>query len=321
MWVSYAMAGFIMILLGWKLFLWFNDNKSLILLIYMVAASILFFNIVISVVYTTQTLEAQPDRTMKSIGHRNPISPDYTANVYQLSTIFTFATMWIATGLLLKNFITFSRFKFWSLMLVPLVYFLTQFQPYLLTPFSNFIHADPVGFYITYTILFTAIELIGGLLFGLAFWVTAKSLESIKIKNYLLISGSGFLLFFASNHPAALTTFPLPPFGLIQICYIALSSYLIFTGIYSSAITVAQDNKLRQAIRDSIQKQQANFVEQIGTSEMSELIYKRTLGITKKLSETMREETNITPSLTLEQVKSYIDEVMLEKGLRDQHQT
>jgi len=112
-------------------------------------------------------------------------------------------------------------------------------------------------------------------------------------------------------------SFPFPPFGLVQICYLGLSSYLILTGIHFSAISVAQDDKLRSAIRESIEQQRSNFIGFIGASEMTDMIYRRTFDLSKKLSVTMVKETNVSPSLTSDQVKDYIDEVMREKGMID----
>jgi hypothetical protein len=53
-----------------------------------------------------------------------------------------------------------------------------------------------------------------------------------------------------------------------------LASYLLLVGIYSSAISVAQDISLRKSIRRNLKGQSA-FLEKIGTSEMEQVIQKR----------------------------------------------
>jgi hypothetical protein len=316
-WISYGLAALMMFYLAWKLYAWFTDNRNLFVLAYLIAVAVLVSNIVITTTYTTQILLAQPESVMKNIGHRNPIPPEPVATAYFYSDIITFASMWIASGILFRNFTTLGKSRYWLLMSIPLIYYLAQFQPFLISQFSSYILSDPIGFTTLYTVVFTAIEPIGGFLFGLAFWATARKLESRAIKDYLFIAGAGLLLFFASNHAALLVNYPFPPFGLVTISYLGLSSYLILTGIHSSAISVAQDNKLRSAIRESIEQQRANLIENIGTSEMRYKIYKRVFELSKKLSDSMEEETYVSSSLTTEQVKDYINEVMEERGIRD----
>jgi len=316
-WLSYGLVTFMLIYLAWKFYVWFADNRNFFILAYLIAVVVLVSNVIITITYTTQIILDQNEIVMKSIGHRNASSPEPIATIFFISIIITFATMWVAAAILLKNFTTLPKIKYWLLMSIPLIYYLTQFQPYLFSIFSNYFLVDTVEFVVIYTIIFTAIEPIGGFLFGLAFWATSRKIESAKIKDYLFISGSGFMLFFVSNHAAVLVSYPFPPFGLIQICYLGLSSYLILTGIHSSAISVAQDDKLRHAIRESIDHQRSRFMEHIGTSEMSEIIYNRTFDLSKKLSMSMTKETNVSPSLTAEQVKDYIDEVMKERSMID----
>lgn len=314
-WLSYGLAGLMLFYLASKLYAWYVDNRNLFVLAYLIAVAVLVSNVVVTSIYTTQILLAQPEIVMKSIGHRNPLQPEPIATAYFFLDIITFACMWIASGILLRNFTTLGRYKFWLLMSIPLIYYLAQFQPFLINQLSVYILSDPIGFTTLYTILFTAIEPIGGFLFGLAFWSIARKLESRTIKDYLFISGAGLLLFFASNHAEVLVTYPFPPFGLVTICYLGLSSYLIMTGIHSSAISIAQDNKLRNVIRESIDKQRANLIGHIGTSEMRGKIYKRAFELSRKFSDSMEEETYISPSLTTQQVKDYINEVMKERGI------
>jgi hypothetical protein len=67
-------------------------------------------------------------------------------------------------------------------------------------------------------------------------------------KDYMLISAYGMMLLFTSNQPIGLLLVPYPPFGLATISFMGLASYLIFVGIYSAAVSVSEDTKLRQSI-------------------------------------------------------------------------
>ena len=66
----------------------------------------------------------------------------------------------------------------------------------------------------------------------------------------MLLSGSGYglLLLFTANQHQIIQLNPYPPFGLPTICYVGLASYLILVGIYSSALSVANDFELRRSI-------------------------------------------------------------------------
>lgn len=50
-----------------------------------------------------------------------------------------------------------------------------------------------------------------------------------------------------------------------------LSSYLIFIGIYSSAISVSEDSKLRASIRKSVEAE-VNFIGNIASAEMTHTV-------------------------------------------------
>jgi hypothetical protein len=41
-----------------------------------------------------------------------------------------------------------------------------------------------------------------------------------------------------------------PPFGLVSVAFTGLSTYLIYVGLYSSAVTLSQDLTLRKTIRE-----------------------------------------------------------------------
>jgi Tfp pilus assembly PilM family ATPase len=82
-------------------------------------------------------------------------------------------------------------------------------------------------------------------------------------------------------------------------------------GIYSSAISVSQDVKLRQSIRKILVKE-SKLLDSIGTAEMQQEIQRRVMRITKKHQGSMEEETGVQSSLNEEDIKEYLDEVMQE---------
>ena len=74
-----------------------------------------------------------------------------------------------------------------------------------------------------------------------------------------------------------------PPFGLVTICFMGLASYLLYIGIYSSALSVSEDSRLRQRIRKEALKESQQFLDAIGTAEMEQEIEQKVLKFSKKL--------------------------------------
>jgi hypothetical protein len=154
--------------------------------------------------------------------------------------------------------------------------------------------------------------LAGGVLFGAAFWSAARRINpSNVVRNYMIISAYGFVLLFVSNQAVALVSAPYPPFGLVTISFMGLSSYLILVGIYASAISVAQDVRLRQSIRKFAIKE-SKLLDSIGSSQMEQEIQQRVMTMTKEHKESMTNETGIQPSLNKEEITKYLEEVLQE---------
>src|SRR5919202_4871287 len=107
----------------------------------------------------------------------------------------------------------------------------------------------------------------------------------------MTLAASGVVLFFVSSqNTVAQPTYP--PFGVIAASFVGLSAYLMFLGLYSSAISISQDIKLRQSIRNSAAKE-SELLDSIGTAQMEQELQKRVLKIVKKNSDSMVEETGV----------------------------
>ena len=84
-------------------------------------------------------------------------------------------------------------------------------------------------------------------------------------------------MIFASEQAIILVNKPYPPFGLPTISFLGLSSYLLLLiGIYSSAISVSEDSKLRQSIRNSALRE-TKLLDSIGMAQMEQEIQRRVI--------------------------------------------
>ena len=90
--------------------------------------------------------------------------------------------------------------------------------------------------------------------------------------------------------------------------FTGLSCYLIYSGLFSSAVTVSQDVSLRHSIRKSV-TEQSKLLDSIGTAQMEQELQTRVLTIAKKLSDNMVEETGVEASMTEDDIKEHIEMV------------
>jgi hypothetical protein len=85
----------------------------------------------------------------------------------------------------------------------------------------------------------------------------------------------------------------------------------MLVGIYSSAISVSEDSKLRQSIKNFAIRE-PRLLDSIGTAQMEREIEKRIIALAKRNQDIMAEETGIQSSLTEEDMKKYLGQVIAE---------
>jgi hypothetical protein len=313
---SFLTAACLTALLSWRLIIWFKSNKNRVMLAYLLASLFISASAIIGIVYLLDQLSYQPSISYARqygdyLGH---VERGYSSLVYAytISSAIAFVLLWIGTVFLLLSYRKrVGTKKYWIIMSIPLLYFLSQFQPVILNLVLNYASDNPMLFSLVYVVMVDVSRPVGGVLFGLAFILVSRKLQSQGVKSYLVISGIGFLLLLVSYQAVALSTAPFPPLGLLSASYFGLSSYLIFIGLYSSAVSVSQDSRLRISIRRSVETE-LNFIGSIGEAEMDHRILEKVLSTSKKISETMPEESGISSSLTDKEIKDYILEVLAE---------
>ena len=222
--------------------------------------------------------------------------------------------MWAATALLLRHYShKIGGIKYWILVSVPLVYFASQFPSLFFNLFASLLVLDPVFYGILLTLIFFLSKTAGGIFFGIAFLTVARGLNNNSVvRSYMFISAYGLILLFVSNQALVVwINIPFPAFGIATISFTGLSSYLILLGIYSSAISVAEDSKLRQSIR-KFALEESKFLVDIGVAQMEHELEKRVIAITKRQATEMTERTGIEASLSEEDIKQYLDVVLQE---------
>jgi hypothetical protein len=313
-WINYAMFVILTGSLSYRFLVWSTSNKNRVVVAYGISMAVLSASGVFTVFYINDALSGQRD--IEYIRpFRNPIAivasvENIFSSSYFVSSLAAFLFTWLATILLLNHYSKkLGMIRFWILVLIPLVYFLSQFEGAFLNMFVSLRKLDPIVFSVTYTLFFSATKSVGGILFGIAFWSVSKNIENKVVKNYLIVSAYGMVLLFTANQPGGLTLIPYPPFGLVNISFLGLSSYLVFIGIFSASMSVALDTKLRTIIKRSA-LDESKFVETIGTSEMEKLVERRVRHMVSRMEADFKKETGVESSLSDSEAKDYIRQVL-----------
>jgi len=79
---------------------------------------------------------------------------------------------------------------------------------------------------------------------------------------------------------------------------------------------VSEDSKLRQSIR-RFAMNESKLLDSIGSAQLEQEILRKAMPILKKQQSNIKEETGVQSSLTEEDMKQYLEEVLLEIGRKN----
>jgi hypothetical protein len=316
--ISYGLAMGLLGLLAQRFFSWFLSSKNFVIIMYMLAAASLAVNAGFTLFYVNDVLLDRPKIMMPySAGSIVSILP-YTERAvlnsgFFVSSIVSFALLWSATAVLLHHYASkVGKLRFWATIASPLILFLGQFASYFGAVLDPLLSLDPVSNTMFVTLVFTLSKPIGGILFGIAFFTLARNFrQNAAIRNYLVISALGFVLLYVSNQASVLVVTPFPAFGAPTVAFMALASYLILLGIYSSAISISEDAKLRHMLRRTA-FDESKLLDSVGTAYMKDEIQRKVLKIRKANLDKMIEVTGLDTVPSESDMKQYIEEVIKE---------
>ncbi len=312
--ISYSYAIAILLFFSIQFFYWLRRDRNKTVILFAISAILLVLNLSSSLAYAEvslfQLIDTYNIRDHPGNDNRNLTENPLLFYLYLVSSISSFVASWLASVYLLKSYYrSFASIFYWIIVTIPLLYFVSQYTPipvYLLER----IFTTPAELILAYNILYTTSEAIGGVLIGLSFWITGKKLSNYRIRKYLYISGCGYVLLFTSNYVINVTNLTYPPFGISGIPYVALASYLIFIGIYYSAMSVAQDVEIRKFIKRSVLDK--GIVGSIGRAESYRQIESRIIHTTKEHSKDIEQQTGIESNVQESDIKEYIEQVLSE---------
>jgi hypothetical protein len=314
--ISYCLNYIILTILGIRLLQWYLLRHDPVILVFSVgsfagalaAIATISFSILI---FGSNLPYASPETTV-AFPTLVPGNLQYNLNYLNfLFSIISFIAIWCGAVLLLRHYSKkFGTKTYWALVCIPLVYFLSQFAN-LFHLYEPFAASNLNAFFQTFQLVYSLNSAIGGILFGIVFWTASKKMEkSPNLKIYLAITGFGFFLFFASGS-ATLVQVPYPPFGIQMVSIVGLSSYMIFFGLYSSAIILSEDVKVRRAIRNTA-IEQSKLLGNISYAVMEHEITDRVGNVVKNISDKIVEESGVETSYAAYDIKDEVRKVLEE---------
>jgi len=224
----------------------------------------------------------------------------------------SFFLTWLATATLLRPYRKkHGNLGYWTIISIPLLVFMSQYFIQGFKISDQLIATEAVFYGSLFTLLFIFTKLAGGILFGLAFWLISRKIQNGKsVREYLIMSAYGLLLLLLSIQILGIIVVPYPPFGILTISIAGMSSYLVFVGIYGSAITMTENSKLRAEIRKAVTE--SGFLDSIGSAQLENKIEKEVASISKNFRDKLLKETGINLDMDEGEVKDYLHEVLTE---------
>jgi hypothetical protein len=318
--ISYGLWIIILALLSRALFSWFRPARRNVMVVILALSMVAYVvngitGLANHLAILQQQLEVVTSADVAFFPEFDPESlQSQIDTAYQVAGNIAYVLTWIGTVMLLRPYIhRIGKIKFYAIMGSAMVYYLINFPLFVLGYFTPTEETDQDV--MNNILIFGIATVFSGIIFGAAFLSVARNLQKgSALRDYLIIAAYGLLLFYVAGS-AAVSQAAYPPFGLASVAFTGLSCYLIYTGLYSSVISVSQDAELRQSIRKSALKE-VKFLESMGTAQMEQELQKRVLTIAKENSDSMTEETGVQPSLSEDEMKQYLEEVIKEIKVR-----
>jgi hypothetical protein len=306
---------------------WFVRGKNYLVITYGLVMLLLCANSIIGVAYIAQVSVSHASIIkykscsvmMGVLNNPNPQAIDILANLYDITSFFSFVLAWLVTVLMLKGYTKHrNKLVYWIIFAMPLIFFLPKYEISLYYFSSHQVdsiltsinlNSDIYGYQTLNTLLNANLQ-VGGAFFGIAFLIIAAKLTSEwEQRKSLIITGIGIMFLFASKDISTLIISSYPPLGAVSIAFMGIASYMVYAGIYNTAAHAARDKKLRRDLRVNIEN---NFklLRSIASSQ-DRLEMEKNVKELVTLS-THLQKTEEQPDLTQNEIRDIVTDVILE---------
>jgi hypothetical protein len=312
--MSILLSAGISALLAYRLLLWIKHKGDYLIIAYTATAVLISINSIFIALFMSLEIQGKPWVIDPSMFYSNYQITNYDFHQIQSNISFaSFIALWFASTLLLRRQRRkWGAVKFYIVISLPLVYYLGIIQLILSSVLVQHHILSSIESYTFNVINSILTRPVGGILFGVAFWMIGRSVGDNKISEYMKLSAIGIMLLSISNQDAGTYLLPYPPFGLPTITFLGISSYLLFVGIYYSSVSISVDTALRRTIESSVEEQ-FKFVSKIGRSQMEREIENRVKGVTKRSAKILEENSGIQTHFEDSEVEEYVKFVVKER--------
>jgi hypothetical protein len=311
---------------AYKFLSWFkssvNRRHNIMILAFAVSAMLLCISMTVTTTLNTKILlfsrppSIDPDfESSNSMASRHLSKIELIIHLYgflvpQVTAIAIAET--VAVAFFLRYFKDqIGRGIFWTIIILPPVLFLTGiFGPQIIkSTASEFVYMDPR--FLIFRVVGTAGWVLADFVIAYAYILVAKNLgrqitsSRNQIINYLLIAAFSTILISPTTNNW-ITNNSYPPFGAIARALLVLASFLFSIGIYSVAMSVAQDAELRHLARKYV-KEYA-LLGTLGKAQDNVETMRKIVKQIHQHADAMEKETSVESSMLDDnEVRRYID--------------
>lgn len=299
--ISYLFAAAMFLFSGIKLLNLFKINRNRMLFLYSISFFSLTAFVLSSVILMDYLISLRPNQILPSTPVVYPGFEDQSlekklSDYYVLFDIISFTILWLSTAVTMYYYSTrLGKIKFWVLTGLPLLFF-----------YSNFFDLIPgLEFFDDFSyITVTSIHAIaGGLLFSLVFWFSSRNVNNEELRKYLRITSFGFILWFSCVQASTISA-SYPPFGMISVSLISLSSVFISIGLYYCILSSARDSSILRKMSKS-SKEELIMLKELAHSHYTDSLMKTINRLEKNTTDL--EVVSPDSSLTIEEIRDHID--------------
>jgi hypothetical protein len=297
---------------------WLYSKRNYIVLLYAISFSLVSVDLMIAVIYIesyfsvfSSVLPEVVPYPLSSYVINQPGTPftESLSLAFDVFSLSSFLIMWIAESIFLSQYrYKLGKIKYFSLISIPLIYYIFPFQNYFGDAFFSLLQSSPIFYSIIYILIFSATKQVGAVLFSLSFWTASALVYDDRVRQSLLVSSIGMAILFGSLEITPLQYRVFPPYGLITEVFIPIGSYLLFVGIFTSAKHISRDSELRKEFYKSAASQ-LSLLKAIGVSQMEKELQAQAESIEKRFKPFERTDE---PDLKGEEIKEILHDVLTE---------
>ena len=321
----------------YKFLSWFksssNKRHNIMILAFAVSAMLLCISVTVSTVLDIkESIVSRPPSIDPNFHSSNSMASRHLTSIELIIHLYGFlvpqvTAIAIAETVAVAFFLRYfkdqiGRAIFWTIIILPPVLFLTGvFGPqFLKSTGSEFVYTE--SRFLVFRVIGTAGWVVADFVIAYAYILVAKTLgreitpSRNKIINYLIIAAFSTILVSPTTNNW-ITNNSYPPFGAIQRAFIVLASFLFSIGIYSVALSVAQDIELRHLAR-KYAKEYA-LLDTLGNAEEKAETMRDIIKLIHQHADAMEKETAVESSMLDDnEVRQYLELVIREpRVIRD----